>query len=298
MEAERHRSVFWPIVLILVGIGLLLNQLGLWAIDSAALWRLWPVALVLIGLDILLSRTRWGRTLMGAALLVLGALVFYTLGVRPGAAEPIRTEQLQHPAAGIASASLSVQVGAGSVTLTALDAPGNLYEAQIRYDPKRTSLSHTLDVQDGQATLALGSVSQRQPASSLGWKLDESWSIALNRETPWQVEIAAGIQRADLALRRVSLSHLSLRAGVGDVYVALPSQGEYSATIEGGIGQLRVDAPVGIPARVFVQGGLGTVTVDPRFQREGQVYTTADYRTGQAHADITVKGGIGSITIR
>ncbi|KPK89854.1 MAG: hypothetical protein AMJ88_17020, partial [Anaerolineae bacterium SM23_ 63] len=53
----RYRSLFWPIVLIGLGLFWLLGNLGV--LPEHSLWtlfRLWPLALIVIGLDIMVGR--------------------------------------------------------------------------------------------------------------------------------------------------------------------------------------------------------------------------------------------------
>ena len=54
------RGVLGPLLLILLGVALLLDTLGIWSLDWADVWRLWPLLLVLAGLQIIFSRTAWG----------------------------------------------------------------------------------------------------------------------------------------------------------------------------------------------------------------------------------------------
>ena len=55
----RYRSIFWPLVLIAVGVLWLLGNFNVIApVNLFALLRLWPVLLIAVGLDILVGR-RW-----------------------------------------------------------------------------------------------------------------------------------------------------------------------------------------------------------------------------------------------
>ena len=51
--------MFWPLLLIAIGVLFLLNSLGYIDLDFGELWRFWPVLLILIGLDLLLGRRSW-----------------------------------------------------------------------------------------------------------------------------------------------------------------------------------------------------------------------------------------------
>ncbi|MHB1293885.1 MAG: LiaF transmembrane domain-containing protein [Anaerolineae bacterium] len=61
-EQVVHRSLFWPIVLIGVGVVWLLANLGALAVTHATLAHLWPIGLIALGLDALTERRApaWG----------------------------------------------------------------------------------------------------------------------------------------------------------------------------------------------------------------------------------------------
>lgn len=74
-ERTRYRSIFWPLVLIAVGVLWLLGNFGVIATSNLfALLRLWPLLLIAIGLDILLGR-RWPLVSALIALVTVGVAV-------------------------------------------------------------------------------------------------------------------------------------------------------------------------------------------------------------------------------
>jgi len=81
---RQQRSLFWPVLLIGVGIALLLSQLGvIAAISWGLLLRFWPVLLIVAGLDLLLGRR---APILGTLLGILVlALVLGLLALGPAA---------------------------------------------------------------------------------------------------------------------------------------------------------------------------------------------------------------------
>ena len=55
--ARRHRISIWGIILVLLGVGFLLENFDLlpWRLWDI-LWRLWPVILIIVGLDAIIDR--------------------------------------------------------------------------------------------------------------------------------------------------------------------------------------------------------------------------------------------------
>ena len=72
MSSQRHyRSIFWPILLIGVGLVWLLQNLNLipgW--NWGTIWQLWPIFLIAIGLDLLVAR----RSPILGAIVALGTI--------------------------------------------------------------------------------------------------------------------------------------------------------------------------------------------------------------------------------
>ena len=87
-QKPRSRSLFWPILLIGVGVMLLLNNLGIVSWNTWNLiWRFWPLVLVAIGIDVLFGQ----RSVLGAvfsAMLVLALMAVIALGPRPRLGDP------------------------------------------------------------------------------------------------------------------------------------------------------------------------------------------------------------------
>src|SRR6185295_11903968 len=82
-----RRGVFWPLLLIALGIVFLLSNFGVISgVSWLAVASLWPLLLVLIGLDIAFAR-RWPLQTLAAEVLVIAgglALLAYSPNLSPG----------------------------------------------------------------------------------------------------------------------------------------------------------------------------------------------------------------------
>ena len=82
-----RRGVFWPLLLIALGLIFLLQNFGFIAgVSWLAIASLWPLLLVLIGLDIAFAH-RWPVPTLVAEVLVIAAglaLVAYSPNLAPG----------------------------------------------------------------------------------------------------------------------------------------------------------------------------------------------------------------------
>lgn len=295
-ESEhRSRGVVGPVLLILIGVGLLLKQLGILVVDWSSMWRLWPILLILFGLDIILGRTRRGSLLMAA--LAVGALAAAAIFWQPitTSRQRMERETFAQPAQGIERAIVAVEVGVGQLELVELQEPANLYEVEVTYDGARAKPIHRLVIEEGEARVTLRS--GQKDGGTVNTRLEE-WRVALNPEIPMQLDLRGGVNTARLDLTGLTLTRLNVNLGVGDVRLKLAERGEYQVKVNGGVGELVVEIPDETEARIRADGGLGAITVAPRYERQGRYYVTKGYNDADNRVDLDIDGGVGSITIR
>ena len=205
MDAERHQHLVWPLLLILTGLLLLLNQLGVLSLSWYAIWHLWPLVLVLIGLDILLNHTRLGAVVflvVSSAVILLAVALLPRLGHR---ASNLEDMALSHPVAGIESAEVRLQVGVGELTVSATEDAEHLYEALVTHDPSHTKIIHDVATEGDVARIRLRSEHQRSPAGGVA---GDRWQVSLNAGVATHLRIDGGLNKIRLDLGGLRLSGL------------------------------------------------------------------------------------------
>lgn len=294
MKESGPRIVF-PLLLIAGGILLLLDRLGIWAISWGSIARWWPLLLVLVGLDLVLGGTRIGRWVLFAMTVALVGAAFYW-APRLEAGRPYVAERFAHPLEGVEKAEVLLQLGVGQLEVTPLpeDSP-QLYEASLRYDRRYTRILHEVSSTEGEVRVSLKSDHQSWVPTSSGQEND--WEVRLSRRVPIRLEITSGVSRSRIDLTGLSLSRLDFNGGVGEVMVRLSERTPYQASIKGGVGALTIQVPQGVEARLRVDGGLGEVSIAPRFEKQGAYYVTKGFREGAQTIEMSIEGGVGSITI-
>ncbi|MBN1399376.1 MAG: hypothetical protein JXA74_00980 [Anaerolineae bacterium] len=297
MEEEPRTHLAAPILLVLLGVALLLSQLGIWQIPWSQLWRWWPLLLVIIGLDVILSRTRIGQILFLAIVILAVGIV---LAVAPSRwlvrAERLVTQSYSHALDGATSARVHLELAMGRLELGALDDSGNLFEADVRYDERRGRFLSDVERTGDELQVELRSEFR-------GWgpfpgEAADRWEVRLNPDVPLRLDVDGGINRSQLDLSQLDLTRLDLNVGVGDVALSLPEGSVYRARVDGGVGRLEIRAPQEGAVRIDVDGGLGSVDVAERFRRDGNSYLSEDYRSGEEAIEIDINAGIGALIIR
>ena len=265
----RRGSLFWGAVLVILGILVLLDNLGI--LGGVSIWNVfWPLLLIFFGLSFL-----WGS--------VFGRRV-------------TEAEQVNIPVNGIEEARLRLRHGAGRLTLSAGASPGNLLEAScaggIDYQTRREGNTMNLNL--------------RMPSNRI-WGVPWNWfpgqtdcSLRLNSDIGISFDINTGASDSRLDLEDLRVPDIRLQTGASSTHLTLPkSAGHTRVDIESGVASLSLRVPQGVAARIQVKGGLSGVKVDTqRFARSGSVYQSADYDSAANKADIYIQTGVGSVDIR
>jgi hypothetical protein len=209
MEIHR-RSLFWPIILVGVGITWLMVNLGyIPPINLGQLLKLWPILLIVLGIDIIFGRRYpWAGSVIGL-LAVAGIIAFLVMSPSLGVptTPQVKTETFTEPIGTATSAKYIIEAGSAPVTVEPGTGDGELVHAVITHrstfhfdvsgtDKKTISLSETTDTN-----------------SWLTWDFSNvptSWKIQLAENVPTEMVLNGGSGSLEVDLTGIALS--SLRA--------------------------------------------------------------------------------------
>jgi hypothetical protein len=305
---RRGGGVLIPLVLILVGVVLLLQNLGL---VSPEIWpslvRLWPLLLILVGLEVLLSRRLGGSARLAVMLVALiGAGAWATANAsRSGPATTTRT--LDQTLQGITQADVTVNFGAGQLDLGALPAANTTSLGSLTFEGPagvQPTASYQLNNGVGQLQYAVsGRPAVFLPLLALvsGRDTDSAHTgVALSPSIPLSVSVRTGAADAQLDFSQLRVTNLDLAIGASSARVTLPAAaGTTSAQIKGGLTALTIVVPPGVAAQLHYRGGLTTLDLDrTRFPSVGNgVYRSPDYDTAANRVDLYLDSGLSRVTV-
>ncbi|MGD0004266.1 MAG: DUF5668 domain-containing protein [Anaerolineaceae bacterium] len=264
----RRSSLFWGIVIVLVGVLLLLQQLGLLVFNFWAIF--WPLILILVGI--------W---------FLLGPAVFR---------RDFREEAVSIPLEGATEADIRIRHGAGSLRIGALangsgllsgTCVGGVDVAVHRHGERvKARLRTAHDVWFGFP----GTLGGR----GLAWDLKLSRSVALT------LDLESGASESTLDLTDLKVSELEVQTGASSTEITLPAQAGYTrVAVKSGAAAVSLRLPEGVAGRIYIQSGLAGISVDTsRFPQVSGGYETPGYGTAANKADIRIETGVGSIDIR
>jgi LiaF transmembrane domain len=312
----RHTpGLFWPIILIGIGIIWLLTNLGFLAVNPwLMLWRLWPVLLIVMGLDILLRRSgAWGALISAVMglLVVAGAVVFLfaaqnnpawlTSGPLWSGAPvfnfdgQLRTAQLADPLGGARRADVTIGFPGGDGSISALRDPANLLQGDVSY---YGDLTHTVSKANDSVRVELAS---RSGESWPFFRAQPRWDLKLNAAPEYALQLNVGSGNCDFDLSQLNLTSLGLNHGSGSTRLDLPKSGQYRFALDMGSGSVEVRVPEELPVRVEYRVGSGSLNVSSMSRVSGDdrngVYESSGFSQSGPYVIITVSLGSGSVTI-
>jgi hypothetical protein len=262
-EPRPYRSLFWPLLLIGVGIVWLLGNMGvITAFDFGWLFRLWPLLLIAAGLDILFGR----RTpAVGAILgiLVVGVVVgLLVLGPSlnlPQAAAGVEERSLSVPLEGATQGTMNLNLSSYQTDLHALNDSPNLFEARLRY---QGTLDFSSSGSGGNVQVNLSHSGFTDWWFTPSMAGDTSWQIGLSPSVPLTLNLRMGSGSADLDLGGLQLNSLTLNGASGSANLVLPaSSSAYEARYHGASGSLNASLPAATNLTLYLSVGSGSADI-------------------------------------
>lgn len=286
-EDRRFPNLFWPVLLIGVGILLFLSNVGyIETVSFYHLWRLWPLLLIALGIHIMFGRRlTWVSNLISLALvaLVIAFLIFApSMGFSTPSGELI-SEQFSEPLGGATSASFDIDLDRGTLnifpladskTLTQVDATYLEGSDEFRFDVSGdTDKSIAIDLDHMDIDFMFGGWFESQNVT-IDVGISPDVSVTLNIDT--------GSGSSILNLTGIDLEKVEADTGSGSIRLTAPSGG-YPIELGAGSGTLTIDlAP---NTTVDLEAGVGSGTIK---------LTLAEGTSGQ----IDLGSGSGTITVR
>lgn len=308
-QPRRSVSLFWPIILIGIGVGFLLDNAGLIVGNPLSLVALyWPVLLIVAGIDIIFSRTGWLGTLISALVGVAvaggGLYAMTTPGLANTPPETLfvrsagtHTERVAYPLEGIRTARIDLNLRAGSARLQGLVDSPDLVDATVELAGR---LVDTIERSGDSATVRLDTRPIAGNIFVLDWLLNR-WDVRLSpRPTlDLHLNVDSGTLNADLTA--LTLREVGLTQNSGSSTLRLPEGGQYRLGLVVNSGSADVRLPPGLPAQVRYNvnsGALSTSLTRVNGNARNGVYETPNFSQAGSYALIDIQLNSGGITIR
>ncbi|MDQ6859104.1 MAG: DUF5668 domain-containing protein [Chloroflexota bacterium] len=294
----RRRGMFWPLVLIGIGLLALLANYGLVEpVSFVSILALWPVLLILLGIDIAFSR-RWPLPTLGAELIIVAAALLLA-AIQPSA---LSLATFTFSSSGCTNPAASVSAPRASMTTLSLRIDGGAarYELASGSSDAISVLSEQggLCLRDRTGTSARGDVVLSQSGTRFG--SGSLIAVRVPPDLPLSLTMNAGAGEFTLDLHDVKTTDARLNLGASSTTIVLPRPtGDVPLRVEGGASSLVLELASDVEARITVSGGLMSLsTTNPRLAKTGNTVETAGYAAAKDRVTVTINGGVTSVAVR
>lgn len=287
----KNRSAF-IFGLILIGIGLifLLNTLG---IATFRLWyflsRFWPVLLILFGLNLILKKSKlWWIIPLLIFFIFIGAIIMPNSILRRfddglfiyrssnDKTLNVYQEDRQFDQ-DLEKLKIDLLYGANRLNINTLNSKNDLFDLRLTYNNERPDLSY-------QKVNNIGYMKVMQN-KTVNIGLDpENWSIDLTKEIPLDISIKAGAGDIWLDLKELKVDNLNIEAGVGQLNITYPNYSSQTE-IKAAAGNIKLNIPENAGLRIESK----TVINNNNFESIGLIKLYKDVYQSKNYGDVENK---------
>ncbi|WP_247231265.1 LiaI-LiaF-like domain-containing protein [Telluribacter sp. SYSU D00476] len=326
---RRSNGIIWGGLLVVLGVFWLLRNMGLLDLDWEGVLRYWPALLILAGISLLVSgreRSGVGSGLAGLliALAVLGGILYRTDRAfdrhrnnwdfrwdhddnndhdssdqdyeEDRRSRPTRTQTNHYEYemdAAIQEATFNLEGGAGEFKLIGTTA--KLFEADTRSSLGGFISNIRSNKTDGTATVEF-KMEQEQINIKDG-KVKNVVTMSLNEAPVWNVDIGIGAGKADIDLSNYKVKTLKVSTGVADVDVRLGEKADTDVKIESGVASVTLEVPKAAGCEVRIDGAMNIRNLDDLQKVEDNLYRSPNFDTATRKITIKYDAGLSKVRI-
>jgi N-terminal domain of toast_rack, DUF2154/Cell wall-active antibiotics response 4TMS YvqF len=299
-EHRPMRSIWGAAVLIALGVLLLLANLGMGFNVWWVVARFWPLILIFLGIGGIVDYYRARSDPNAARTRTSGAMIAFVLvvillgiglwGFRGHRKFLHQTHEVD--LGGATSVHAHIRMPAGSLEVSS--GGTSLLDSQFDYSDADGDPQVNYNVIGGMGDLE---ISQTQPPIHMG-SSNNSWQLRFADNVPLDLSFETGAGQSSLNLGGLDLTNLRVHQGVGQLDLDLRGarMSDLDADIHGGVGQATIRLPQDVGVRVHANGGIGSISTRG-LTRDGNDYVNAALGKSPATIRLTVNGGIGEIDL-
>lgn len=250
-------SIFWGLLLVLVGGLFLVNNLDIADVNFASLWQLWPLLIVAVGLSIIPIKGKLGTVL--TAIFTVAALTLVTLTalgyVNPQADNKTVTRNAVIKTAEVEKLRLNIGGGAGTININSADTDEVKAKLQSSFAKLHNESSVKGDTQN--IEISMDGQGHWLPGS---YKND--LTVTIPESLPVELIMDAGAISIEGDLSKLELTRLDIDSGASSIDLKLGSLATVNrVSIDVGMSSVQLSLPKNIGTQVEIDSGLSSRTL-------------------------------------
>ena len=294
---REHHIPLFGLFLLFLGIVLLLQTFqvlpwNLWGV----LWRFWPVLIIIIGLDILLRR--YNPWLVSAlALVLLSGCLSLAIWQYGQLQEPEKiTQSYSQPLGSLERAKVEIDLTLGRLAIYSLPVSSpNLVEisSQMPNDDLRLRADFSKQGSEGKLRLSTERINRQR-------ETETRWEVYFTQKIPLTIEVKSATSSLNLDLSKINVTQLEMDLDVGDYEVKMPSSaGTTKVYIKADLANLEITVPQGVAIKLRADTDLTVFDVNERrFPREGSYYISQDFENAENQIEVELDCDLSRVVIK
>lgn len=288
-------SLFWGLLLVVIGGMILLSNLGVLQVNWMELWRLWPLLIIAAGFSVLATR-HWFWKVLSVLFVVIALMAVIAVGTgryEPGAGMWGHQQQSVNLENGVTQTEVEIKTGASQLEVVSADTD-NVIDVSV--EDSNSELTKSTRTADGTQYVRIASENNH------GWWMmapsKSDWAVTLTERVPMKLQIKAGASSTNADLSKLNLTSLRLDAGASSTELKLGNKApELKVDIDSGVSSIKIMVPKDSGVSLKFKGGLSSKDVaDLKEQSEGE-YRSDNYSTAASKVDLVVDAGLSSLEI-
>lgn len=298
-EARKSKKgiPFGPILIIVLGLIFLLNNFGVlpWEIWQK-IWKFWPILLILFGIEVLLGRNSSFRVV--TFLLALIFLVPILLILNPLTGNPLATETLsfEKPLGNLTKTEINLEIASNNLKVTGLDKNSDrVLVASVKYSKLLPKPELTEEKRFGEVKYTFKQPSTYLPFSdNLGNTVELKLSSLIQHNL--YINSTTGVFNFDL--ENINLSQLEINSGASQISIKYNRNGTSKTFIKTTAAKISLKIPKELEAQVKLDSKIQNIKVDDsRFKKQNQNFLTAAFDAAVNKIQIEIVGSASSLEI-
>ena len=292
-------TLFWGVLLIVIGGLFLLNNLGIMNVNWETIWRLWPMILVFWGLSIIIGKQRppWYAVALMIVLVLFMIIAAATSNWFHGDFDLVSGDGFQQKfeepmAPNTEKATFRLQSSAGRFFIH--DTTNQLVKAETEVNFGKYDLTKELSDNSAYVTLNFRGRNRSWNFGNGRNRVD----VQLNAAPVWTINVEVGAASGDFDLSPFKVEELRLDAGASSMKVRLGDRAEETRVrVKTGAASTSIEVPESVGCEVRLQTALSGKRIRGFDKIGGNRYQTSNFESASKKIYIEVSAGVSSIRV-
>jgi hypothetical protein len=302
----KTSHIFWGALFIVLGLLVLLNNFSAINLQWGNLWQFWPVLLVLIGISMLV-KNKFGKSALAAAAAILLAILLFTsvkltTDFIKGDFELVLNGDEDHNFAiteyqksfdtSITKVKFNLDAGLGSFNIG--DTTSELIFVKTEGIENHYILTKSDYEEESKLNLKMKKTTFHFGKNKFKNKVD----IALNEKPTWNINIDGGASAMNLDLTKFRIENIYVGMGAASLYVKLGTLSDKTRLkVEAGASNIDILVPKEVGCQVQTDDVLSAKNIYDFIKIESGLYRTAEFDEADKKIFIEIDCGVSSINI-